>query len=65
MKGGMRLTALMNLPVIYILTHDSIVARTVRPISRWNSSLLYAAYPALRCSGLVTQKRLPQVGMRL
>jgi transketolase len=24
MKGGMRLSALMNLPVIYILTHDSI-----------------------------------------
>ena len=58
-KPAMRLSALMNQPVTYILTHDSMV----RPISRLSSWRRCARSRALSISARQTGRRPPQAGI--
>jgi transketolase len=63
LRPSLRLAALMKLPVIYVLTHDSVyIARTVPPISRWKPWLRCGLFPTARSCVPPTRRRRPWHG---
>lgn len=65
MRGSMRLAALMKLPVVYILTHDSVyVGRTGLPINRWKPQSPCGSSPTWRFTARRTRRKPPGAGSR-